>query len=57
MVKVKEIIGNSSKILFKITNGRITVASSEFRIKSEKDTAPCLKVRYPFCLNNAKSAF
>ena len=51
MVKVKEIIGNSSEILFKITDGRITVASSEFRIKSEKDTAPC-QVRYPFVLGN-----
>lgn len=34
MVEIKEIVGNSAKTFFKMTNEKIIVASSEFRAKS-----------------------
>ena len=34
MIKIKEIVGNSTKTYFKMTNGKIIVANSEFRAKS-----------------------
>lgn len=34
MTEIKEIVGDSSKTFFKMTNGEIIVAGSEFRAKS-----------------------
>lgn len=34
MIEIKEIVGSSSETYFKMTNGEIIVASSEFRAKS-----------------------
>lgn len=34
MAEIKEILGNSAETFFKMTNGKIIIASSEFRAKS-----------------------
>lgn len=36
MVEIKEILGNSAQTFFKMTDGKIIVAGSEFRAKSGK---------------------
>ncbi len=36
MVEIKEIVGNSAQTFFKMTDGKIIVAGSEFRAKSGK---------------------
>lgn len=36
MVEIQKIVGNSAEIFFKMVDGKIIVASSEFRAKSGK---------------------
>lgn len=36
MIEIKEIVGNSAQTFFKMSDGKIIIASSEFRAKSGK---------------------